>query len=146
MPEPLLQRVSPSAKARPVPPRGSLALRKCRVIGGERLSLGKSLLVGLGANQLDSRPNENWLIHGTQHVDQSRFRQFRKCVLDAMGLTDAEIPVARFPTSNRLRRGVARPTPPSPSSAVAAAEPLTRPTRVTGNAAVAASWNERDPG
>jgi hypothetical protein len=57
---------------------------------GDRL--GKRLLETMNSNKLDNQArNENWLIHGTQHVDRQRFLAFKRNVLDALDIAESGV-------------------------------------------------------
>jgi hypothetical protein len=56
-------------------------------------ALGTRLLDRLKRNKLDCQArNENWLIHGTAHVDQGRFLAFKTSVLDALAIPAEQVP------------------------------------------------------
>lgn len=54
---------------------------------------GQRLLDRYDRKRIDSQArNENWLIHGQQHVLQSSCESFRTAVLDALDISREEIP------------------------------------------------------
>ncbi len=54
---------------------------------------GTRLLARLVAKKLDCQArNDNWLIHGTAHVDQRRFMAFKTSVLDALTIPEQKVP------------------------------------------------------
>ena len=55
--------------------------------------LGKRLLDHLDRKRLDSEArNQNWLIHGEDHVDEKRFAKFKENVLAALDLSEDAVP------------------------------------------------------
>lgn len=78
------------------PPKGlwKLGQRDCvQLLAALDDSLGQHLLDQFKSNRIDAQArNENWLIHGQQHVSQSSCESFRTAVLDALDISPEEIP------------------------------------------------------
>jgi CRISPR-associated protein (TIGR02710 family) len=54
--------------------------------------VGRRLLADMQANRLDCQArNENWLIHGTRHVEEAQFLAFRRNVLPALGIAEGDV-------------------------------------------------------
>jgi len=86
--EELLRRNGPPDPVWKLGQRNSIAL-----LAAKDDPLGKRLLDYDKNKNLDAQArNENWLIHGTEHVDEKRCRAYRRKTLEALGLEEQNVP------------------------------------------------------